>query len=611
MPCHQATVAKITNSVKRVATIGMPNTGKSTLFNRITGVNAFVGNWPGITVDLLQATIKVNDESVEFVDLPGIYDFNGFSDDEKIVRNFFAEFPVDLVVVVLNASQIDRQIRMPMQIKALGLPAIVILNMADEAKRYGIQIDVTQLSDRLQLPVFLISAKYGGGFARSMMAISRLLKQQTRSFQIAESETHLFKQKISNIEMEAVLSGAVQMPSLELITLTNRLDRLLLHPILGIPVFFLSMLATFWVIWNIGLPSQGLTSIVTDWILNTIVRLLINPFPQVIQDFVINGIWNGFSTVVSFLPLIVIFFLVMGVLEDSGYLSRAAYLMDGFMSKLGLDGRSFVMQMFGFGCNVPALMGTRVMRCQRIRWLTMLIIPFSLCSARLAVFVFIIAAVFPNNYGSFVLFSLYVLSFVAAFAAAALFSRTEMCKSNEPFILELPPYRFPTFKQVLLKGWGEVREFLRRATGFIVLGCVAVWFLTNLPTGETGLNTFGGQLGELLQPIMGAIGIDPYLTLALIFGFIAKEVVVGSLAVIYAMNADAVSHQIAMTVTPVQAYSFCIFCLLYTPCLTTIATVKGESKSWKFTWLTLGFSLVYAWLMSFIFYQGSSLLGFK
>jgi ferrous iron transport protein B len=589
----------------------MPNTGKSTLFNRITKASAFVGNWPGITVDLMQARVQLDQEIVEFVDLPGIYDLNGFSEDEKVVQRFLESAAIDLAIVVLNTSQIDRQIRLPLQIKALGLPAVLMLNMTDEAKRYGVEINVPVLSQRLQMPVFAISAKYNRGCARAMVGVAQALKQNAAPYQVNDLNSHLSQRRVTDADMAEVLAGLVKMPSATAITFTNRVDDLLLHPIWGIPLFFLSILAVFWLIWNIGLPSQDLAGIVTDWLLNTLIQPLIQVLPAVVQNFIVNGIWNGIATVASFLPLLVVFFFVMAALEDSGYLSRAAYLMDALMSKLGMDGRGFVMQMMGFGCNVPALMGTRVMRSRAMRWLTMLVIPFSLCSARLAVFVFIIAAVFPDKLGPVVLFSLYILSFLAAFLAAAIFSRTEMCKSSEPFVLELPPYRFPTVKQILLRGWGEVRHFLQRATGFILVGCVAVWFLTNLPEGATGLNTFGGQLGQWMQPVMAPIGIDPYLTLALIFGFIAKEVVVGSMAVIYGMNADAVSHAIATSVTPVQAYSFCIFCLLYTPCLTTVATIKAESKSWKFTGLSLAFSLGYAWIASFIFYQGAHLLGFK
>jgi ferrous iron transport protein B len=366
------------------------------------------------------------------------------------------------------------------------------------------------------------------------------------------------------------------------------------------------MFSVFWLIWQFGLPSQDLMDQLTGWLQATFIAPLVKPLPELMQSFLVDGLWGGIATIASFVPLLVLFFMVMAVLEDSGYLSRSAYLMDAFMARLGLDGRSFVMHMMGFGCNVPALMGTRVMRSQALRWLTMLVIPFSLCSARLQVFVFILAAVLPGTQGAIALFSLYILSFVAAIVTA--FSFQGVFKNSEPFVLELPPYRLPTAQQVLLRGWGEVKQFLTRASGFIAFGCVAIWTITHIPPGATGIHTLGGQIGEFLQPIMRPIGIDPYLTLALIFGIIAKEVVLGSLAVIYGLNAEAVNQYLTANLTWIQAYSFCIFCLLYTPCLTTFVTILNESKSWRFSLFSLVFSLVLAWICSFVFYQSALLL---
>lgn len=602
MTCHNntVTISQPTNATKKVALIGMPNTGKSTFFNRITGVSAHVGNWPGITVDLFQAEVKINQEITQFVDLPGIYNFNGFSEDEKVVQNFLENNPIDLVIVIINSSQIDRQIMLPLQVKALGLPAVLMLNMSDEAQQYGIKIDTEELSKRLSMPVFLISAKYGKGYMNAYMAISEQLKESKNSVQL---DSNKIKENISVREIDTILNGTVVMPSQMAQNFTAQVDKILLHPVWGLPLFFLGMFLVFWAVWNIGLPSVDLLEIGVEWAQSSIVEPLLQPFPQILQDFLINGLWAGVTTVASFVPLIIVFFIIMAVLEDSGYLSRSAYLMDAFMARLGLDGRSFVLHIMGFGCNVPALMGTRVMRSRALRLLTMLIIPFGLCSARLQVFVFIIAAVFPNGKGAIVLFSLYILSFLVAIITAALFQG--VYKNEEPFVLEIPPYRFPTWKQVLLRSWGEVREFLVRASGFITFGCIGVWILTSLPPGATGLDTIGGQIGQFMSPIMDPIGINPYLTLSLFFGFIAKEIVIGSLAVIYSMSEQNVSSNITETVTFIQGYSFCIFCLLYTPCLSTLATLIKEAKSWKFSLLSLIFPLILAWLSSFIFYQGA------
>jgi ferrous iron transport protein B len=306
----------------------------------------------------------------------------------------------------------------------------------------------------------------------------------------------------------------------------------------------------------------------------------------------------------------VLFFLFMAMIEDSGYLSRAAFLMDALMARLGLDGRGFVMLLMGFGCNVPALMGTRVMRSRAMRLLTMLVIPFSLCSARLQVFIFFSAALFSARAAPVVLFSLYLFSFGTAILTALIFKNR--FRNNEPFVLELPPYRFPTLRQMVLRGWVEVRHFLRRATKFIVAGVVMVWLLTHLPLSAqpAGPDTYAGMIGGAMQTLFAPLGINPQLTIALIFGFIAKEIVIGALAVIYGLSGTALSGALGQQLDWVQAYSFMLFTLLYTPCLATVATLQSESKQTRFTLLSLGWSLGLAWLISFAFYQIARALGY-
>ncbi|HQM88021.1 MAG TPA: nucleoside recognition domain-containing protein, partial [Methylotenera sp.] len=278
--------------------------------------------------------------------------------------------------------------------------------------------------------------------------------------------------------------------------------------------------------------------------------------------------------------------------------------------KMGLDGRGFVMMLMGFGCNVPALMGTRIMRSRPMRLLTMLVIPLSLCSARLQVFIFMITALFTAKQAPFVLFTLYIMSFATMFLTAVLFQG--QYKNTEPFILELPPYRFPTVRQIVLRGWHEVKHFLNRATKFIIIGVVLVWVLTNFPSDvpPASSGTYAGQIGTLFAPILDPIGINSQLAIALIFGFVAKEIVVGSLAVIYGMQGDALMVQMATQVDWVQAMSFMLFTLIYTPCLSTVATLRSESKSSAFMWLSIVWSLSLAWVVSFVFYQGARALGF-
>ena len=595
--------------MKRVALLGMPNTGKSTLFNRMTGGAARVGNWPGITVELLSGKILLGSDMVEIIDLPGIYDMHGFSDDEQVVRHFLHDNVPDLALVILNATQIERQISLLLQLKQLDMNLVVLLNMADEAKKFGISIDSKKMSELLGMPIFLLSAKYGTGYPEALQAIGKALRYPTPGM-AEQLRSQLEQDGHIESEMASVLKHTVQIPARLSDNLTEKLDRVMLHPWLGLPVFFAVMYLLFQGIFLFGQPLQAGINDLFGWLRNAAATPLLASLPTALHGLLLDGVYNGVATVAAFVPIIILFFLFMAMVEDSGYLSRAAFLMDALMARLGLDGRGFVMMLMGFGCNVPALMGTRVMRSRAMRLLTMLVIPFSLCSARLQVFVFITAALFSPKAAPVVLFSLYLFSFAAAILTALLFKGR--FKNNEPFVLELPPYRFPTARQMALRGWLEVRHFLRRATKFIIAGVVLVWLLTHLPpsAAPASSSTLAGMIGSWLHPLFAPIGINEQLTIALIFGFVAKEIVIGALAVIYGLSGAALSGILGQQLDWVQAYSFMLFTLIYTPCLATIATLRSESKQLGFTALSIGWSLVLAWLVSFAFYQGARALGY-
>jgi ferrous iron transport protein B len=486
---------------------------------------------------------------------------------------------------------------------------VVLLNMADEAKKFGIDIDSKKMAELLDIPIFLLSAKYGTGYPEALQSISKALRYPTPGM-AEQVRSQLEQDEHIESEMARVLKHAVQIPVRLSDNLTEKLDRVMLHPWLGLPIFFGIMYLLFQGIFLLGQPLQTGIAELLAWLRTAALAPLLGGLPQAAQGLLLDGIYNGVATVASFVPVIVLFFLFMALVEDSGYLSRAAFLMDALMARLGLDGRGFVMLLMGFGCNVPALMGTRVMRSRAMRLLTMLVIPFSLCSARLQVFVFISAALFSPKAAPVVLFSLYLSSFAAAILTALLFKGK--FKNSEPFVLELPPYRFPTARQMALRGWLEVRYFLRRATKFIIAGVVLVWLLTHLPPSAVpgGSGTLAGMIGGFLQPIFAPIGINEQLTIALIFGFVAKEIVIGSLAVIYGLSGDALSGAIGQQLDWVQAYSFMLFTLIYTPCLATIATLRSESKNMRYTLFVIVWSLALAWLMSFVFYQGARALGY-
>ncbi len=587
--------------MKRIAVLGMPNTGKSTLFNRLTGAGAHVGNWPGITVDLFAAKLLLGDNMVELVDLPGIYNLHGFSEDELVVRRFLETQPLNLLVLVLNASQLDRQLALPLQLRELGIPLCILLNMADEAGRLGIRIDDKALATALDSPVLTLSAKYGTGMEKVKQELARQLQLHPKLRQAipeALSQDLRIEQELDALVTQTV-SSPIHLPP----STTDKLDRLLLHPWLGLPIFFLIMFLLFQAIYGLGTPLQDGMS----WLLGHIKARWLSPaleyWPAPIRSLVIDGLFDGVGTVLTFLPIIAVFFMLMAIVEDSGYLARAAFLTDALMSRLGLDGRAFAMQLLGFGCNVPAIMGTRIMRSQALRRLTMLIIPFSLCSARLQVILFVASAVFVAGSAAIVLFSLYLMSFLVAFLTA--FIWRHRYTSNEPLLLELPPYRLPTWRFLGVESWRAIKQFLRGAGGFIVLGVILVWFLTHFPfdVPPASAQTLAGRLAGLLTPIFAPLGIDALLSIALLFGFVAKEIVIGALGVIYNVGPDELPRTLAGQLDWARAYSFLLFTLIYTPCLSTVAALKQESRSWRLTAAAVLWPLLLAWLVSYGFYQ--------
>ena len=579
--------------MKKVALLGMPNTGKSTLFNQISGSSAKVGNWPGITVDLYSVKTLLNGHLTELIDLPGIYDLKGYSEDEKVVHTFLANNKIDQVLFIINSTQIDRQLGLALNIIKLGIPVVIIANMMDEAKKFGITFNFDLLDSLTGCPVVPISAKYKIG-----------LDQLNKKIHATQKKINIPKIEIS---AKNIIKKTVKFPATLNDKTTKKLDSIFLHPYLGLPIFLLIIYGIFQLVFTLSGPLQdSMANMLFYFEQNFLLELFAHSDP-ILKSFFIDGVYSGVSTVAAFVPVIVLFFFVMTIVEDSGYFSRAAFLMDKLMERIGLDGRGFVMMLMGFGCNVPALSGTKIMRSKEMRYLTMLVIPFSLCSARLQVFLFIVSAFFASHHGALVLFFMYLLSFFSIFITAIVFKNKY--KNDEPLILELPPYRFPTIKQILFRGWQEVRFFLKRASKFIVFGVIAVWALTHFPSEHevASINTYAGQIGQFFEPVFAPIGIDNILIIALFFGFIAKEILIGALAVIFGLEGQALGEHLSQLLTNGQAISFMIFTLIYTPCVASIATLKHESKDFSLALISVGWSLVLAWVMSFIFYQSYKL----
>lgn len=587
---------------RKVVLIGYPNTGKSTVFNQLTGLRQRVGNWPGLTVAISQATILSGARKLDIIDLPGIHDLTGYSYDEKEVQNFIQHETADLFVVMLNALQLDRQLGLVLQLKSLGLPLILIINMADEALKQRVSINIAKLETQLAIPTLLISAKRPDDMQKVKTAIEQ-------NFSDIPAQTAQFDQLLS-IETASAQSHALAASvtdtrySEKFDRLTAAIDKWFLHPIFGLPLFFLIMATLFFLTYQIGKPLQAGLSEGLNLIQTSILSPLISGLPDFWHSLLIDGIWQGVGTVVTFAPILFIFFIFLAIVEDCGYLARAAFMMDGLMSKLGLDGRGFVMQLMGFGCNVPAIMGTRIMRDKGRRLLSMLIIPFSLCSARLQIFLFFGATLFSPAVAPWVLLSLYMMSFAVAILTALLFKST--FTSHEAFVLEIPPYRLPSFSHLFYRATTEVKAFLRFATTFIMLGVMVVWLLTHmhLPNGET----LAVGLTHWLNPILQPIGIEDQLAIALLLGVIAKEVVLGAMAVIYHVPDAGLAEVVQQHLTWIQAYSFMLFSLIYIPCIATLGAIFKESRSKKFTALLFIWPTALAWIVSFVFYQTAMLL---
>jgi len=595
-------------SGRSIATIGPPNTGKSTFFNRLTGAGARVANWPGMTVDVMTARVLLGGTLVRLADLPGIYSLDGHSDDEVLVQRFVATAPLSAIVAVLNATRIELQLPLVLALAATGVPLLVVLNMADEAAHLGIAIDAPRLAAELGVPVVAVSAKYGHGMDEAKRALATLVA--ARPDPVVANLAAVPAREAREHETARIAALAVRMPAVLPLGITARLDRALLHPWLGIPLFLVAMFAVFQAVFGLGVPLQDATKWLLDALKTGVIAPALETAPPMVRSFVIEGLVDGVGTVATFVPLLAVFFAAMAFVEDSGYLARAAWLMDALMSRLGLDGRAFVMQLMGFGCNVPALMATRVLRNRAARLLSMLVIPFSLCSARLQVFLFLTTAIFSPRLAPVVLFALYLMSFAAAFLTAVVWRRKY--SSREPLLMELPPYRLPTPSMVVAEASRAVSHFLRRATGFIVAGVLLIWVLTHLPPGATpaGPETPAGWLAEALAPVFRPLGIDPLMSIALMFGFVAKEIVLGGLAVVLGAGNDQLAGVVAARLDAVSAMSFMIFTLIYTPCLSAIATLRDESKSLRFTALAVLWPLALAWVASFAFYQTARALGF-
>lgn len=661
-----------------IALVGNPNSGKTTLFNALTGSNQRVGNWPGVTVEKKEGNFKFKDQIYTVIDLPGIYSLGSFSEDEVIARNYIVNGNPDVVINVVDATNIERNLYLTTQLLEMGAKVVVALNMIDEAEAKHIEIDIKALSEKLGTPVIptvatkkkgienLISEavelinkdvdykaniSYGQsideeienlkrfletqklGYSPQWIAIKVLERDQEVLKMIKEKdeeaynnlENMLAKDGLENRELEivdkryefihSITSTAVRKPNESIVTLTDKIDRIITHKYLGLPIFALIMFIVFQLTFAIGKDLLGGFVGTGIKILGEKIKSLlvsINAAEWVIS-FVIDGIFGGIGTVVEFVPLIVVLYTLMGLLEDSGYMARAAYVMDNLMRRLGLQGKTFISMIIGFGCNVPGVMSTRTLENKKDRMIAILINPFMSCGARIPIYLVFISAFFPDK-GGLVLFLLYALGIAVALVMAKIFSKTLFKGEASYFIMELPPYRIPTAENVFRNMWDNVSEFLKRAGTVIFIVVIILWVLAMLPVGVEpySQNSILGRIGTAIAPIFKPAGYGTWqAAVGLFSGIAAKEAVVAILGMVYAGVEEGTElvKAIQAAFTPLSAASFMVMSLLYTPCAATLGVIKKETNSYKWTLFSAVYSFALAWCLSVIIYQVGRLIG--
>lgn len=578
-----------------IALLGNPNVGKTTLFNALTGSNQHVGNWPGVTVDKKEGFFNSN----KIVDLPGIYALDTFSNEEKVSKKFLESGDVDLILNIVDASNLDRNLYLTMQLKDFKKPIVLLLNMNDIAEKKGIKIDPKKLEKAFNLKVIPITASKKEGLDEVKEFLNKgnfekYLDKNTYSFK-DEADTYKF--------IEDKLSDCFNRSSNSSTTLTDKLDKIFLNPWLAYPLFIALMYFVFQFTFSwVGQPiSDALDGFLGDTFMPYLSNLLSGTAPW-FQSLLVDGIVAGVGGIIVLLPIILALFLCIAILEDSGYMARVAFLMDKFMRKIGLSGKAFLPMITGFGCTVPAIMSARTLESEKDRKLTALLAPFMSCNARLPVYVIFAGLFFPDN-ASMVVASLYILGILVAFILGLVFKNTLFKKDEEPFIIELPEYKVPEVKSVLAQLWDKSKSFLKKAGTIIFAMSVVIWFLQSFNfTGmvEDITHSFLYNIGSFIAPIFAPLGFgDWQASVSLLTGLMAKETIISTMEVIYKGD---LTHMLPQFFTALSSYSFMVFVLLYTPCISVVGVMKKEYGG-KFTILSVIFQFLVAWISAFIIYH--------
>lgn len=580
-----------------IALLGNPNVGKTTLFNTLTRSNQHVGNWPGVTVEKKEGWV----DDIKVVDLPGIYAMDTFSSEEKVSKIFLEKERPDLIVNIVDASNLARNLYLTTQAARFDIPMIVVLNMVDMAENRGMKIDPVKLSEALGLPVVPIIASKAKGVDELVHVIRNNQITQPAAIRSMETEAETYAY------IDAIISESLEDEG-HSTTLTEKIDRVVLNPILAYPLFFLLIYLVFMITFSwVGDPLSGAFE---DYIiapLSSGAESLLASSSDWFRSLVVDGIIAGVGAVIVFLPLIMTLFIGITLLEESGYMARAALIMDRLMRKMGLSGKAFIPMIISFGCTVPAIISARTLESEKDRKLAALLAPLMSCNARLPVYMLFSALFFPANQALIVM-SLYLMGILFAFLIGLLFKHTIFRKDEEePLLIELPAYQVPRLKAVLKNSWDKGQNFLKKAGTIIFAASVIVWFLSNFSfTGMVEIqDSILAVIGRFMAPFFAPLGFGTWeAAVSLLTGIMAKEVVISTMSVVYQGNLAAA---LPLVFTSVSAYAFLTFVLLYTPCISVVATLKKEFGT-KMMLFSVSYQLAIAWIAAFIVFQVGNLL---
>ena len=659
------------------ALAGNQNCGKTTLFNQLTGSNQHVGNFPGVTVDQKMGEVR-GEKNCSVVDLPGIYSIRPYTAEEIVTRDFILNEKPDGIINIVDATNIERNLYLTLQLIEMRIPMVLALNMMDEVRNNGGTIDISRMSEELGIPVVPISAVKNEGIDELMQVAVKAAKNKeypkvydfcpagpvhrcihsvchqiedhaekagipvrfaaakliegdsdiAEKLALDQNELELIEHSIIQMEeehdmdrnaaladmrydfIEKVCAATVIKPQESKEHMRSvRIDSVLTHKYLSIPIFVGVMFLIFYLTFNVigaylsDLLAAGIDGI-TAMVDTALANYGINP---VVHSLVIDGVFAGVGSVLSFLPIIVVLFFFLSILEDTGYMARIAFVMDKLLRKIGLSGRSIVPLLIGFGCTVPAVMATRTLSSERDRRMTILLTPFMSCSAKIPIYGVFSAAFFPDH-AALVMIGLYVAGMVAGIIIALIFDKTVFRGKPVPFVMELPNYRFPSMKSVLLLMWDKAKDFLQRAFTVIFVATIIIWFLqsfdSRLNVVTDSADSLLAMVGQLLAPLFAPLGFNDWrIPTALITGFSAKEAVVSTLGVLMGTSMEGLEVALGTLFTPISAISFLIFTLLYTPCMAAVAAVKRELESGFLAALVALMQCVVAWIIAFGVYQ--------